>query len=240
MSSKRLAALLLWSVIVLNCLLLLAGNLGAASGVLTMQVGPPALPPTPLVNHLDTWSWHKGTNAPEVGWQTTPDGSLSAAWGSGPGGFGYSDDTPNETNQCRTILSDMKGAAANNYGSFYIRKTFSIANAVDPAVHIQLTMDYDDQFVAYLDGTELQRSAGVPGTAGTEPAYNANVTATHESFRGTSGNAPSVYDLGAVGARLGVGTHVLAVVGFNANRTTSSDFILLADLAITGGVGYRY
>src|SRR4051794_35837082 len=62
-----------------------------AAGVLTVQVGAPAPPPTTLVNHLDTWRWHKGTNAPTVGWQTIADASLDATWGTGAGGFGYAD-----------------------------------------------------------------------------------------------------------------------------------------------------
>ena len=79
------------------------------SGYLTVQVGSAAPPPTSLVDHTNTWRWHKGTNAATVGWQTSTDASLDATWGSGPGGFGYSNDTANETNQCRTILSDMSG-----------------------------------------------------------------------------------------------------------------------------------
>jgi hypothetical protein len=192
-----------------------------------------------LVDHFTVWNWHKGTNAPAIGWQTNADASLGTTWGSGPGGFGYSTDTPNETNQCRTILGDMSGTTAANYSTFYIRKSFQITNAVDSAMHIQFTMDYDDAFVAYLDGAEVQRSANAPGSVGTEPAYAGLATSTHESSRGTSTpvNPPAVYDLGAVGSRLSVGTHVLAVIGLNANKSTSSDFILIADLALTGGTG---
>src|ERR1043166_1359639 len=209
-----------------------------AAGLLTVQVGSPPPPPTVLVNHLDTWRWHKGTNAPVAGWQTTADASLDSTWGTGPGGFGYSDDTANQTNQCRTILSDMRGTGAGNYSTFYIRKSIQIAQAVDPTAHIQLTMDYDDAFVAYLDGAEVARSPNAPGAAGTEPLFTALATSTHESSRGTgSPQSPSVLDLGAVGSRLGVGTHVLAILGLNQNKSTSSDFILIADLALTGGSG---
>src|ERR1051325_3129674 len=140
--------------LVVSIFSVVASTAGAA-GVLTVQVGSPPPPPTVLINHLDTWRWHKGTNAPGVGWQTNADASLDATWGTGPGGFGYSDDTANETNQCRTILSDMRGTGAGNYSTFYIRKSIQIAQAVDPTAHIQLTMDYDDAFVAYLDGAEV-------------------------------------------------------------------------------------
>lgn len=210
-----------------------------AAGVLTVQVGSGAPPPAGLLDHFTTWNWHKGTNAPAIGWQSIAEASLGAEWGSGPGGFGYSRDTTNETNQCHTILSDMSGTSATNYSTLYIRKSFEITNTLDPAPHIQLTMDYDDAFVAYLDGTEVARSANAPGSVGTEPGYTALATSSHESSGGTSTpvNPPTVYDLGAVGARLSAGTHVLAVMGLNQNKSTSSDFILVADLALNGGAG---
>ncbi len=174
----------------------------ASAQVLTVQVGSPALPPTPLVEHTNIWRWHKGTNAPQASWQTVADASLNADWGSGPGGFGYSTDTANETNQCRTVLSDMRGTAATNYPTFYIRRTFTVGGGVDTNLHLQLTVDYDDAFVAYLDGVEVARSSNTPTAVGTEPAYNSAGTSTHESSRGTSTpvNPPAVYDLGPVGA----------------------------------------
>jgi hypothetical protein len=210
-----------------------------AAGVLTVQAGSPLAPPTTLISHLDIWRWHKGTNAPQTGWQSASDVTLNADWDTGPGGFGYSRDTANETNQCRTILFDMSGTSATNFSTFYIRKEVQITAPVDPTVHIQLTMDYDDAFVAYLDGVEIARSASAPGSVGTEPAYTALATSTHESSRGTSTpvNPPSVLDLGAVGSRLGIGTHILAVIGLNQNKSTSSDFILIGDLTLSGGAG---
>ncbi len=207
----------------------------ALAQALTVQVGAPSLPPTALVEHTNIWRWHKGTNAPQANWQSVADASLNADWGSGPGGFGYSTDTPNETNQCRTVLSDMRGTAATNYSTFYLRRTFAISSGVDTNLHLQFTIDYDDAFVAYLNGVEVARSANIPTAAGTEPAYNTAGTSTHESSRGTSTpvNPPAVFDLGAVGAQ--TGTNVLAVIGLNTSPTTSSDFILIASLALAGG-----
>jgi hypothetical protein len=199
----------------------------------TLQIGSPAPPPTILVNHTNTWRFHKGTNAPQSGWTNIADVNLDSTWGSGPGGFGYSTDTPNETNQCRTILSDMRGSLPANYSTFYIRKSFEITEALDPSMHIQLTVDYDDAFVAYLDGKEVQRSSNVPGSAGTEPLNTAAATSNHESSGGTSlpVNSPAVFDLGTA-ADLNPGTHILALIGLNGSPTTSSDFILIADLAL--------
>jgi hypothetical protein len=199
--------------------------LSADAQVLTVQVGAPPLPATALVEHTNIWHWHKGTNAPQAGWQTLTDGLLNSDWGSGPGGFGYSDDTPNETNQCRTVLSDMRGTTATNYSTFYIRKTFTIDSGVDTNLHIQLRMDWDDGFIAWFDGVYITNRlvAGAPA----EPLFTAVSSANHEA--GTA----ETYDLGAVGTR--TGTHVLSIIGLNGSKGGSSDFVLIGDLSLSGG-----
>src|SRR3954452_17936714 len=63
----------------------------AAQGIFTLQVGSPPAPAVPLVNHGDTWLYHKGTNAPQAGWTNILDASLDGTWASGTGGFGYGD-----------------------------------------------------------------------------------------------------------------------------------------------------
>ncbi len=201
---------------------------------ITVQVGSgaPPPPPTPLVNHGDAWFFHKGTNAPVTGWQTNTDGSLGAQWLTSNGGLGYSADTAGETNNCQTILPDMR----NTYSTLYFRRTFSVASAVDPTAHLRLTMDYDDGFVAYLDGVEILR-ANAGGTIGTEPPNTQLAPTTHESSLGTAPvNAPVVSDLGVVGSRLAVGTHVLAFIGIN-NTLASSDLIMVPDLAVVNTAG---
>src|SRR5437762_10200306 len=70
----------------------------SGAGVLTLQIGSPAPPPTPVVNHGDSWRWRKGTNAPQSGWKTVGDALLDSSWLTGNGGFGYStDNMPAET-----------------------------------------------------------------------------------------------------------------------------------------------
>src|SRR5438105_1571631 len=86
----------------------------------TIQIGTPGLPPTVLVNHTNVWRFHKGTNAPQAGWQSLLDANLDATWASGPGGFGYASNTP-ETTNCQTLLPDMAGTSAGHYLTFYFR-----------------------------------------------------------------------------------------------------------------------
>src|SRR5207245_1721761 len=164
-------------------------------GIFTLQVGTPPSPPTSLVNHADLWRYHKGTNAPQAGWRTIADASLDLTWASGHGGIGYADNA-NETSLCQTLLPDM----INRYTTVYLRQSFLITNTADSNLHLSLTMDWDDGFVAYLDGAEIQRALA-PGAVGVEPAYTSVATGLHESSRGNSApiNPPTTYDLGPVG-----------------------------------------
>jgi len=195
--------------------------------VFTVQLGTPPAAAETIISRSDVWRWHKGTNAPAVGWQTNLDATLGGEWLTGQGGFGYSTDTAAETNNCRTILNDM----VNNYRTLYIRREFEITNVIDASVRLRFTMDYDDGFVAYLDGVEVQRTANVPGTPGVEPSNTVQTTSNHESSLGSSGLAPLVTDLGAVGSRLGLGTHYFSIIGVNGTLN-SSDLIMVPDLAV--------
>ena len=93
----------------------------------------------------------KATPGPlQADWKTTADADLQATWLSGQGGFGYADNAF-ETSLCKTILNDMRG----NYSTVAMRKSFEITSTVDPALHLMLSMDWDDGFIAWLDGTYL-------------------------------------------------------------------------------------
>ena len=202
------------------CGLMLA--VAAQAQVLTVRVGAPPPAPTLLVNTNDVWSYRKGTSEPQADWRTVADGGLDTTWLAGPGGFGFSD------NDDATVLDDM----LNGYTTVYIRKTFEIPAGMDPSRRVILTMDWDDGFVAYLDGVELRRS---PNVAVANPLFDSVTVANqnHEAHGG-GGTAPTSYDLGNVGTLLPAGTHVLSVIGLNAGAS-SSDFSLIASLHLEGG-----
>ncbi|MFM1767748.1 MAG: hypothetical protein RJA22_277 [Verrucomicrobiota bacterium] len=211
---------------------LLAGVASPASAqTFTLQVGAAPLPPAALVARNDVFRYRPArTNAPQADWRSAANTSLDGTWLSGPGGFGYGD--PGIAGE-NTTLANM----VNNYSSLAIRREFTIAGPIDPARRLQLTVDYDDGYIAWLDGVEVSRSPNTAGL-GTPPAWNAStVSANHEaSCCNAPVNAPSVIDLGPVGSRLGVGSHVLALQGVNGG-SNSSDFHLIADLAVVGGQG---
>lgn len=173
-----------------------------------------------LVVHSDDWRYRKGTSEPPADWHSVGDASLDASWLSGPGGFGYEDGDD------ATLLTDMR----NGYVTVYIRQSFDVTAAMDPANILRLTLDYDDAYVVYLDGVEISRSSNTGGTAGTPIPYNpAALSVSHEASEGSGGSAPTVLNLGSLGSRLAVGTHILAVQGIN-HQLDSSDFSLIADL----------
>lgn len=180
---------------------------------------------TALVNAGDAWRYHKGTNAPQAGWQTIPDASLNGQWASpAPGGFGYGDGDD------ATTLNDMTTVP---YVTVYVRRTFNIAAPLDPSLLLRFVVDYDDAYVAYLDGREIGRSANiVNGVVGVEPAFTNRASSTHEASGGGSGaSPPAVVNLGLASTNLAVGTHVLAVLGLNES-TGSSDFSLIPSLLL--------
>lgn len=85
-----------------------------------------------------------------------------ASWATGNGGIGFGD-------------GDYATVIPTNSVSIYMRKTFNIVDT--SMVHSAIfCMDYDDGFIAYLNGVEIARSNMV-----VNPAFNATATAAHEA-----------------------------------------------------------
>lgn len=178
---------------------------------------PPAAGPLPIVAG-NAWKYFKGTVAPPTEWRTT--GFDDSSWASGNSGFGYGD------NDDATVLSDM----INSYTSVYVRRTFSIANPAT-ITGLTLTVDYDDAFVAYLNGVEVARSASMGGTVGVQPAFNATAASGHECSVGDSTPQPAdVININSFISQLQAGTNVLAIIGFN-QTIGSSDLSLIPSLS---------
>jgi hypothetical protein len=167
-----------------------------------------------FVSIRDPWSFFRGqgpASDPADAWtQTDFDDSL---WETGVAGFGFGDDDD------ATVLSDMQGS----YVSVYIRKEFAVAS-VDASAVLELTIDYDDGFIAYLNGKEVARRNMPDGAA----TY-ATLASSHEA------GTPEIISLGLAEDLLREGTNVLAVEGHNTSLT-SSDFSLKPALRAAGGV----
>lgn len=168
-----------------------------------------------LISIGEVWRFFRGVgpvgNLPDAWTDADFDDSL---WEVGAAGFGFGDDDD------ATILSDMQG----NYATVYIRKKFSIA-AMDAAAVLELTIDYDDGFIAYLNGVEVARR-GMPDGAAT---YATRASSSHEA------GTPEVISLGPAGELLHEGTNLLAVEGHN-NSLSSTDFSLNPALRVRSGM----
>lgn len=109
----------------------------------------------------DTWQYLVPNSQPDISW--LQPGYNDSGWNNGPSGIGYGD------NDDATIIAPSI--------SLYMRKQFSISTLADIEA-VLLDMDYDDGFVAYINGTEIARSL----ISGTVPGYNQLADGDHEAL----------------------------------------------------------
>lgn len=143
-----------------------------------------------------------------------PDGSESADWrnidfddndwNSGGTSIGYSD-------------GDDATFVPNGTISVFMRKRFTL-ETVDGLDALWFHMDYDDSFVAYLNGLEIAR-ANI-GTPGLEVTYNQTANTDHEAAI-YNGGAPDGFDLSGLTNLLVEGENVLAVQVHNLSANSS-------------------
>jgi hypothetical protein len=191
---------------------------------------PPAAAGTgvALVSAGARWSYHKGEDEPSFGTLEWAARDFDASrWPTGPSGFGYGDGDD------ATQLDDMQEGAGPGYLSLYIRKGFEVA---DPGAFssFSLIVDYDDAFVAYLNGVEVARSPNMifPGGPGEPIPHDSELgdSINHEASGGGSGaNPPESFPIPGWRDVVVGGANVLALQGFNSTRD-SSDFSLIPEL----------
>lgn len=151
-----------------------------------------------LIRPGDDWRFMKGTAAAPPDWATSAFADFS--WSSGPSGFSVGFGNYEEA----TVLADMPG----NYNSVLLRRKFVVAQS-DPIVWPVLRIDYDDGFVAYLNGAEIARR-GLAGNVGEPVPFNAEAS-PHP--RG----ATEEIDLRAFRTQFLEGTNVLALQVHNSD-----------------------
>ena len=166
-----------------------------------------------LVEVGEDWRFFRGTEEPTPNQAGNPTldwtqiGFDDSGWEIGATGIGYGDGDD------ATILSDMR----NNYVSVYLRYPFEVAEA-SALRALSLRVDYDDGFVAYLNGVEIAR-------AGLAPAF------APPNFRVPAQNheASGFEDFEVSEGMLEAGTNVLAIQVHNTTRD-SSDLSLTPEL----------
>lgn len=138
----------------------------------------------------------------------------TSAWIAGPMGIGFD----RGTDYLPLIGTDV-GSRMTANASIYLRVPFMVENP-EEVVTLELGMQWDDGFVAYLNGDLL--------TAQNNPAqiaWNSSANGSHEADAGS-------YDRYNVSARRGSlkpGLNILAIQGLNQS-VSSSDFVIRPEL----------
>ncbi|MHC4556754.1 MAG: right-handed parallel beta-helix repeat-containing protein [Planctomycetota bacterium] len=156
----------------------------------------------------ENWKFFRGSEPPSdppYAWKEADFNDLH--WETGASGFGYGDDDD------ATTLDDMQG----NYVAVYIRKEFSVSSLSADEI-VELVVDYDDGFIAYLNGQEIERESMPEG-----PATYQTTASSHEA------GTPEIFVLGTAGELLKEGDNLLAIEGHNISEN-SSDFSLIPAL----------
>jgi len=165
----------------------------------------------------DNWAYLLPESELPSDWNTI--GFDDSGWSTGPGGFGYGDEDD--------------GTEIDPALSVYLRRIFAVTDAVD-LIHAILHADYDDGFVAYLNGTEIGRSFNL-GEPGTFVPYDETTSTDHEAQL-YWGGYPEAHTLDSLqlASLLTAGENVLAVQVHNVGITSSdmsSNFYLSFGIA---------
>ncbi len=183
---------------------------------------PPPLPQLPIPEGA-LWRYYKGRSTPPL--QGTnqwyrPEFDDSGWGGPAPSGFGYGDGDD------ATVFSDMY----TNYLSVFTRIAFAVTNPT-AITRLNLAADYDDGFIAYLNGVEIARRNLPAGPIAHDTAAIAYRDASRDGMNDYSCNcSPEPKEFIEVDpALLVAGTNILAVSGHNSSLG-SSDFSLIIEL----------
>ncbi len=171
-----------------------------------------------IVQSNDYWNYEIGSFNLDDDWNSLNYDDQS--WSTGQGGIGYGDNDDN------TIIS-------SNTLSLYMRKNFVIHDLTDLS-HLILHADYDDGFIAYLNGTEIMRSNNFNTFF---PTFNTTTNNNHEAVLYSGGVPESkLFSFEDFSDILIQGNNVLAIQVHNSSNTSSdlsSNFFLSAGIIST-------
>ncbi|MDF7823479.1 lamin tail domain-containing protein [Pontiellaceae bacterium B12227] len=137
-----------------------------------------------------------------------------ASWATGPGGIGFGDGDDN---------TDVEALVKGKVVSVYMRRSFNVdASTAGSSTPLTFMVDYDDGYIAYVNGVEIKRSANM-GNPGDFVPYNTTMGTGNEV------GTPETFTLSAANTLLVEGENVMAIQVHNKNLT-SSDMSMIADL----------
>ena len=165
--------------------------------------------PKTLVNHGDEFKYLIPASEPNSNWKALSFNDVN--WSSGISGFGYND-------------GDDATIIPNGTKSIYLRKKFTI-NDVSAVTSLILDLDYDDAFVAYINGQEVARA----NIIGSPPTFDSGTITDHEAQL-YSGGKPERFIISNFNSILNNGENILSVQAHNIS-SNSSDFTIIPFLS---------
>ena len=165
--------------------------------------------PRTLINQGDVFKYLTPSSEPNSNWN-----SLSfddSTWAESSSGFGYGD-------------GDDATVLPNSTRSVYLRKVFEITD-VSEVSSLILDLDYDDGFVAYINGIEVARANinGVP------PPFNSGTIQDHEAQL-YLGGIPERFLITDFSSILNSGENILTIQAHNVS-SNSSDLTIIPFLS---------
>ena len=162
-----------------------------------------------LVNQGDAFKYLIPTSEPGSTWKTLSFDD--SGWSESASGFGYND-------------ADDTTIIPTGTTSVYLRKVFEITD-LSSISSLILDIDYDDAFVAYLNGVEVARANinGVP------PAFDSGTIQDHEAQM-YSGGSPDRFLISDFSSILTLGNNILTIQAHNVS-SNSSDFTIIPFLS---------
>jgi len=171
----------------------------AASGKDRMD--PPLVWET-VITARDTFRYRIPASDPGP-WRT-PEYS-DVAWNYGPTGFGYGDGDDSTVVPTGTL-------------TVMARRSFAVSDLSDVR-HMKLHVDFDDAFVAYLNGHEIARAQ--IGTPGIPPAWNASAAGGDHEAVMYQGGIPDYFPCDSAIKYLVQGNNLFAIEVHNAGSGSS-------------------
>jgi hypothetical protein len=143
-----------------------------------------------------------------------------STWSAGSFGIGYETSPPGAQSLLVTTVPAQTA-------SVFTRTTFNVANLA-AVQQLLLGADYDDGFVAWINGVEVYGSPEM----GPSTAWNAAVE-SHESSNGALPSYGGLIDISALGIpALHAGDNVLAIGIWNVTPASSTDLVLVPRLSL--------
>jgi len=135
-----------------------------------------------------------------------------SSWLSGTGGVGYERSSGYQD----YFNIDVQQHMYNNNGTCYIRVPFTLSNTQLAAMNsLILNIRYDDGFIAYINGDEVQRAL-FTGTS----MWNSQASSTHSDSLAVNFES---FDISNYISSLRQGGNILAIQGLNATITCHAD-----------------